>query len=158
MVNSIPDQSVTAVLEIKHADEGGNQNLEEAKDVKTEGYFSETKKKIQGMLQISLLIEARVIIEEYIIQNLDSSSQDNIEELSHVYLTYVKVLSKMYQLAPLWKVFKENIEPLLKVAVDQHNVESEARLLYAAQIISTTLIFKENTQYIDKIKKLYSEN
>jgi hypothetical protein len=76
-------------------------------------------------------------------------------ELSHVYLTYVKVLSKIYQLASLWKVFKENIEPILKVAVDQHNVESEARLLYAAQIISTTLIFKENTQYIDKIKKLY---
>ncbi len=65
---------------------------------------------------MSLFMEARVIVEEYIIENRDSSHQDNIEELSHVYLTYVKVLSKLYQLVPLWKVFKENIEPLLKVA------------------------------------------
>ena len=68
------------------------------------------------MLRISLFMEARVIVEEYIIENRDSSYQDKIEELSHVYLTFVKVLSKLYQLVPLWKVFNENIEPLLKVA------------------------------------------
>ena len=73
MVDRIPDQSVTAVLVIKHTDEGGNQNLEEAKDEKTEGYFSETKKKIKEMLRMSQFIEARVIIEEYINKNRDSS-------------------------------------------------------------------------------------
>ena len=73
MVDSIPDQSVTAVLEIKHTDEGGNQNLEEAKDEKTQGYFSDIKKKIKEMLRISQFIEARVIIEEYINKNRDSS-------------------------------------------------------------------------------------
>ena len=61
-------------------------------------------------------MEAREIIEEYINENRDSSPQHDIEKLSQVYLTYVKVLSKMYQLVPLWKIFKENIELLLKVA------------------------------------------
>jgi len=41
-----------------------------------------------------------------------------IAELSHIYLTYVKVLSKLYQLIPLWKVYKNKIIPLLKVAQD----------------------------------------
>jgi hypothetical protein len=55
-----------------------------------------------------------------------------IDELSHIYLTYVKVLSKLYQLIPIWKVYKDKIIPLLKVSQEQDNVESEARLLYAS--------------------------
>ena len=94
-------------------------------------------------------------IEEYIADNISSQSVD-IDELSRVYLTYVKVLSKLYQMGPLWKVLKNNIEPLLKIAQDQHRVESEARLLYAAQIISKTLLFKDYLFYLDKIEELYS--
>ncbi len=69
------------------------------------------------MLKNSLFREARVVMEEYIAQNIESK-QVSIDELSHVYLTYVKVLSELYLFAPLWKVFKDNIEPLLKIAQD----------------------------------------
>ena len=61
-----------------------------------------------------------------------NSKSFGIDELSHIYLTYVKVLSKLYQLIPIWKMYKDKIIPLLKVSQEQDNVESEARLLYAA--------------------------
>ena len=76
-------------------------------------------------------MEARLIIEDFIAKNINSM-QNSINELSKIYLSYVKVLIKVYEIKPLWKVFKNHIEPYLKIAQDQHYVESEARLLYAA--------------------------
>ncbi len=48
------------------------------------------------MLRLSQFWDAKVAIEVYMsAENIDSKSV-GIDELSHIYLTYVKVLSKLY--------------------------------------------------------------
>ena len=81
------------------------------------------------------------MIEKYIKDKNISNQAIPIDELSRIYLTHVTVLSELYEITILWKAFKEEIEPCLKIARGLNDTESEARLLYAAQIVSTSLRF-----------------
>ncbi len=66
--------------------------------------FDVTNKKIRQLIRESLFGEARETIERYMTETVNLETID-INELSHIYLRYVILLSKQYELAMLGRVF-----------------------------------------------------
>ncbi len=66
--------------------------------------FDVTNKKIRQLIRDSLFSEARETIERYMTETVNLEAID-INELSHIYLRYVILLSKQYELAMLGRVF-----------------------------------------------------
>lgn len=66
--------------------------------------FDATNKRIRQHLKDSRFNEARETIEKYIAENVNPLEVD-IEELSRIYIRYVNVLKKQYDLTTLGKVF-----------------------------------------------------
>ena len=62
-----------------------------------------------------------------------------MNEVSCVFLRYVIVLSKNLDYIGLSKAYSQLIVPAIKVANEKGDVESEARLIYAAQRITNEL-------------------
>ncbi len=104
--------------------------------------FDSTNRRIRQHLKDSRFNEARETIEKYIAENVNPLEVD-IDELSRIYIRYVSVLKKQYDLVTLGKVFLKQVEPTLRIAYDQKNYETEARLLCAAQRIAHFLQFKD---------------
>lgn len=97
--------------------------------------FDVTNRRIRQHLKDSRFNEARETIEKYIAENVNPSEVD-IDELSRIYIRYVNVLKKQFDIATLGRVFLKQVEPTLRIAYDQKNAEAEARLLCAAQRIA----------------------
>ena len=66
--------------------------------------FDVTNKKIRQLIRDSLFSEARETVERYMTETVNLETID-INELSHIYLRYVILLSKQYELAMLGRVF-----------------------------------------------------
>ena len=104
--------------------------------------FDTTNRRIRQHLKDSRFNEARETIEKYIAENVNPLEVD-VDELSRIYIRYVSVLKKQYNLVTLGKVFLKQVEPTLRIAYDQKNYEIEARLLCATQRIAHFLQFKD---------------
>jgi chromatin segregation and condensation protein Rec8/ScpA/Scc1 (kleisin family) len=77
--------------------------------------FDPTNRRIRQHLRDSRFGEARDTIEKYIAENVNPLEVD-LDELSRIYIRYVNVLKRQYDLATLGKVFLKQVEPTLKIA------------------------------------------
>lgn len=122
----------------------------------SESAFKETKNRVKYQCRNSRFAEAKETIDKYLAE-IDGQ-EISIDEKSRIYLRYVLVLNKSFNITLLGNAYVTYVERALLQANAEGNVSAEARLLYATQRITTALAWKDQTSVLKRISALMTAN